>query len=373
MTPESRTRLVASRLVLALCAGLGTFACAPTMALPLGPPVRRSPSETPSTRLPVEAAIRAGEMHVRTESGGYATVTLDGGEVRWWTLGKGLLDLLDTRDGLWGLVEEEQGSLLVKLMPGEGWFEVGRFPAAEIQARVVELGRGKLGVLVDSELHLVGEPDVLSVDFVVKGSAGHMTEPPGTIGASESGAVYVGISRGEWGGALGKVDLKNGGLTELEDSSVGGPHCFGPYDPDCDPVRGLVADPDRSECVLVAVGLMHFEPSGRLLRACGESVEVVWPSKWEGPSTLSNKIAIFGLTLTGAVTYFNSSDGVYEYTSARKVRPLHLHHVAKRATVTNSGQGLSVQRVDDELFVVSTSPQEAFPPAGPTPVLVRAW
>jgi hypothetical protein len=92
-----------------------------------------------------------------------------------------------------------------------------------------------------------------------------------TVGSS----AYVGINKGEWGGGLQRVDLRTGDITNIERRD-GKELCEGPLNSDCDPVTGVIPDPQKKECVLASVGLVHlFSSEGRILRVCGETVTVI--------------------------------------------------------------------------------------------------
>jgi hypothetical protein len=87
--------------------------------------------------------------------------------------------------------------------------------------------------------------------------------------------IYVGVNRGEWGGGLQRVDVQTGIITNIERRDTGD-LCSGPLNSDCDPVTGVVSDPQNEECVLVAVGLVHLSISeGRILRVCGDRVTLI--------------------------------------------------------------------------------------------------
>jgi hypothetical protein len=89
------------------------------------------------------------------------------------------------------------------------------------------------------------------------------------------GSVYVGINIGEWGGGLQQVDLKTGAVTNVERRDTR-ELCAGPLNSECDPVTGLIADPQRKECILASVGLVHMGFSeGRILRVCDSRVYLV--------------------------------------------------------------------------------------------------
>jgi hypothetical protein len=85
-------------------------------------------------------------------------------------------------------------------------------------------------------------------------------------------AIYFGINRGEWGGGLQEVDIETGVVSNIERRDTND-LCRGPLNSDCDPVTGVISDPQNDDCVLAAVGLVHLSISeGRILRVCGNTV-----------------------------------------------------------------------------------------------------
>jgi hypothetical protein len=88
-------------------------------------------------------------------------------------------------------------------------------------------------------------------------------------------SAYVGINMGEWGGGLQRVDLKTGAVVSVESRDTKD-LCGGPLNSDCDPITGVIPDPQNKDCVLAAIGLVHFLSHGRILRVCGERVSVVF-------------------------------------------------------------------------------------------------
>lgn len=87
--------------------------------------------------------------------------------------------------------------------------------------------------------------------------------------------IYVGFDRGEWGGGLQRVDIKTGGVTDIERRDTKD-ICSGPLNRECDPVTGLIPDKQNEACVLASIGLVHlFTSNGRILRVCGSEVTLL--------------------------------------------------------------------------------------------------
>lgn len=95
----------------------------------------------------------------------------------------------------------------------------------------------------------------------------------------DDGALYLGANRGEFGGALERIDLTTGAITKLERRD-NARLCAGPLNSDCDPVTAVIADPDRPECVLASIGLAHLGYlKGRVVRVCGDTISVAFEKK----------------------------------------------------------------------------------------------
>lgn len=90
--------------------------------------------------------------------------------------------------------------------------------------------------------------------------------------------MYVGINRGEWGGGLRRINLATGEVAPVD--RRGEKHlCSGPLSTECDPVTGLIVDPNKPNCVFASVGLSHMMWHGRVLRVCGDRVETVFEAQ----------------------------------------------------------------------------------------------
>ena len=100
--------------------------------------------------------------------------------------------------------------------------------------------------------------------------------------STADGTIYVGFNRGEWGGGLARLVPGSNRLEVIErrdDDDL----CDGPLNSDCDPVTGVIRDPDHPRCVLASIGLSHFLSRGRILQVCGLQVEEVFSQVVEQP------------------------------------------------------------------------------------------
>src|SRR5229473_2868079 len=93
-------------------------------------------------------------------------------------------------------------------------------------------------------------------------------------------SVYVGFNTGEWGGGLQRVDLRTGVISDVERRDTK-ELCAGPLNSACDPVTGVIPDPQNKDCILAAVGLVHMLSHGRILRVCGKDVSLVFEKSFK--------------------------------------------------------------------------------------------
>ncbi len=142
-----------------------------------------------------------------------------------------------------------------------------------------------------------------------------------------AGNVFVGINAGEWGGGLRRIDRRSGAVALIQRNETG-ELCGGPLNPACDPVTGIAATPWEPNCVVVAVGLVHFRPRGRLVEVCGERVERLYykPIGEHGSDSTKRPgdepfqtVAFFGLARAGDALWAVGIDGLYRVESRATV------------------------------------------------------
>jgi len=144
--------------------------------------------------------------------------------------------------------------------------------------------------------------------------------------------IYVGRNRGEWGGGLGLIEAPSARAREI--ARVDGEGlCDGPLNTECDPVTGLARESGRPGCVLASIGLMHMMAHGRILRVCGDRVEVVFEEAVPPPTdpnvmALPNQWPFFGIAATengwvavSAGKLFQSSGGFVSQTDMPELVP----------------------------------------------------
>jgi hypothetical protein len=106
----------------------------------------------------------------------------------------------------------------------------------------------------------------------------------------QNGALLVGWNMGEWGGGLTQIDLASGAVEPVK--GVGGP------------VNDIARMPGRPECLILAVGLVHFFPTGGLQQWCGDTAKPLFEAPFRIPGLddqlrpdekRSGTVAFFGL------------------------------------------------------------------------------
>lgn len=147
--------------------------------------------------------------------------------------------------------------------------------------------------------------------------------------------VLVGINSGEWGGGLRRIDRRTGAISNIQRVTAG-ELCGGPLNSSCDPVNGIASLPWKPGCVMVAVGLVHLFPHGRLDQVCGDAVERVFfkpyasqpPNQMPGAEPM-NTVAFFGLVRQGDSLWAVGTDGVYKIDSGGVTQLTSLPHFAE--------------------------------------------
>lgn len=132
--------------------------------------------------------------------------------------------------------------------------------------------------------------------------------------------AFVGINAGEWGGGLRRIDRRTGKVSVVE-RNLTGELCGGPLNSGCDPVNAIASQPGRPDCVVAAVGLVHFSPRGRLVEVCGDRVRRLYFKPYGDSSPEHVKrgkgdepfetVAFFGLVREGETLWAAGIDGIY--------------------------------------------------------------
>jgi hypothetical protein len=183
--------------------------------------------------------------------------------------------------------------------------------------------------------------------------------------------AFVGINAGEWGGGLRRVDRRSGSVSTIQRNETGG-LCGGPLNPACDPVNGIASTPWKPDCIVVAIGLVHFRPHGRLVEVCGERVQRLYYKPIGEDGTESTKgtgdepfgtVAFFGLAHAGGALWAVGIDGLYRVDAGATV------HSAPLPNFKTIGD-IEVSFDLPHLIVVLTSVNQRRSISGSVPMLV---
>jgi hypothetical protein len=189
--------------------------------------------------------------------------------------------------------------------------------------------------------------------------------PTAGVPTSEK-AIYVGLNRGEWGGGLLTIGPSNGALkpVESDQKSDGG---FGTVlNALLDPVNAIIADPQNPDCIIAAVGLVHFMASGRILRVCNNKVSVVFehliPEDTNGHH-YNMSDAFFGLVPSADGYWAVSTGGIYHFQKSDNPEHIGIPKLSM-------WHGLWLTRDVPGVIVLSTDMNQTFSISGYTPLIV---
>lgn len=169
----------------------------------------------------------------------------------------------------------------------------------------------------------------------IEGSGRHEVALSGELNRGRLSAIYgtpaylfVGFNAGEWGGGLQRIDRQTGAIAAVQKVGPRG-LCDGPLNTDCDPVNGIAAEPWDPECVAVAIGLVHFDPHGRIVEVCGDRIERLYYKPYgeeqqadqgSGGEEPFVTVAFFGLTRAGDALWAPGIDGLYRFGAGGAVK-----------------------------------------------------
>ena len=196
---------------------------------------------------------------------------------------------------------------------GSGWAVLGSVPLSDT-GRIVGIAcQGAAPLLLTSDrVAVLGQPP-LAVAGVL---------PPGVRYSlyRDGDSLLAGSNAGEWGGGLVRIDLHDGAVTVIQGAGA--------------PVQDIAPAPGKPGCMLIAVGLVHFMPSGRLTELCGTTPRHFFaaPFAVQGWRAVPGKpdddpypgVAFYGFAATDNGLIAIGIDGLREITAAGvgPVRPL---------------------------------------------------
>jgi hypothetical protein len=181
---------------------------------------------------------------------------------------------------------------------------------------------------------------------------------------------FVGLNAGEWGGGLRRIDRRSGKITAVEHNSSG-ELCGGPLNTSCDPVNGITAEPWNPDCIVVVVGLVHFEPHGRVVEVCGNEVRRLYykeygqnrPTPRRKDDEPFSTVAFFGLTQKDDTLWAAGIDGIYNIGSDGTA------HVVPLPSFKDIG-GISISFDLPQFVLVLTEVNQRRSLSGAVPLLV---
>ena len=264
---------------------------------------------------------------------------------------------------------QDAQNLTIRQRVGGEWKPLASFPA-RMEGVVALSCAGPKPVVLTSKRLLEIEGDHVTTVLLAKELPGHDGI---TSVALISGALLVGINEGEFGGGLLRIDPQQGTVTRIE-RNASGELCAGPLNTECDPVNGIVAEPWRPDCTLLAIGLVHFSPHGRLTEICGAQIESLFfapyklafpppPKKEPKDKEPFSTVAFFGLQRQGDILWAIGIDGLYRVTQKSVEAPVRLPKFSDR-------DGVAVSFKIPHLALVLTNVNQRRSLSGATPLLV---
>jgi hypothetical protein len=200
----------------------------------------------------------------------------------------GVLDILRADQELWILRKGiEDGQFVVAAWRGSRFEGLTEFHLSTHDTPLALLrSAGALAVLSEQTVHYLAKDNtwqVVQLKGKLRSGVGVNVASP-----NEGDGIYVGFDVGEWGGGLQRVDVRTGTVADVERRDTKN-LCDGPLNRECDPVTGVIPDPQNRECVLASVGLVHLGMSnGRILRICDSRVTLVSEILIPGDKKTSN-------------------------------------------------------------------------------------
>jgi len=283
---------------------------------------------------------------------------------------KGVAGLLAANGRLWILRQASEGNYVLEEWTGNTFTERAKFSASQrnpplaltaVGSRPAVLQLKGLRVLEDQgwrELKAIPSPEK---NF---GWGLASTDTP-----ADGSALYIGYDRGEWGGGMVRLDLKAGSLDEIESNAPAASGYAGGgtlLNGGLDPVNGIIPDPAHPDCVIPAVGLVHFESAGRILRVCGREVSLVFekvhPYQYNG-RTMTVSEAFFGLYPSKDGFWAISNSGVYKFGKTGEPEHIELPKL-------EDWHGLHISNAVPGILVMTTDVNWAMSVSGYTPLIV---
>ena len=163
-----------------------------------------------------------------------------------------------------------------------------------------------------------------------------LSGPPGfgstTVMATDD-KIFMGFNRGEFGGGFAIIDRATGQV-EAHGDGHKGDDCAGDAGLLCGNINAFAVVPWRPQCVAMAVGLVHFSASGRIVQYCPNGVTRLYfknyadPNGWAGGESAPtdptvegfSTVAFFGLMTDKDELVAAGIDGLYHLGADGAVR-----------------------------------------------------
>jgi hypothetical protein len=274
------------------------------------------PDEAPSIGTDIiRAAFAEGRLWLVARDGKLTSLAEGEADRRREELGAPIVDICRGPNGLFAVTVSSDGSQwTIRRRTGGGWSAdrpvrcagdvlvalscKGPRPVLLTTKRLIETGRRAVTLSGDMRAPLIG-------------AAVHETPDH----------LFVGLNLGEWGGGLFRIERRTGRRIAIERNATG-ELCDGPLNTACDPVQAIATLPWKPGCVAVAVGLIHFMPTGRIAEVCGTHVESLFTQASDrnrtDPKILAaaakgryGSVAFFGLEAVGDALLAVGHDGLY--------------------------------------------------------------
>jgi hypothetical protein len=209
----------------------------------------------------------------------------------------------------------------LRIQRDEGWVAGATIPTEGDELLALSCQPGPLLVVTSRRLVTIadGRPSVVRCSEPIR-SAGITTVH------TTDDRIFVGLNSGEWGGGLRAVDRRTGQLRVLE-RNASGELCGGPLNTECDPVNGIATPPWKPDCLVAAIGLVHFASHGRLVEICGDGVRSLFFQPLRGPAPASpdtpepfETVSFFGLVRQAEVLWAVGIDGLYRLDASGVVK-----------------------------------------------------
>jgi hypothetical protein len=187
--------------------------------------------------------------------------------------------------------------------------------------------------------------------------------------ATANGFIYVGFNYGEFGGGLKRIVIETGRVERIEKEvkKKKDEICAGPLNTECDPITGVIRDPENPSCVLVSIGLRHLgTESGRLLRVCGNNVQVLsLKSDTFAPdaSVESEEEGIFDLIPAKNGYWIVTGESIYRFVPGQKREQMKLPEKVREVA------GVAINDEVPGVIIVATDINWAFSTSGYTPLI----